>query len=62
MEKKDKVVFHESEMPFVDVEWGRTKELAGLFCRARSEHFLMKITEYLTHFYSMKEDLSTLKE
>ena len=30
--------------------WGQTKELVGRFCRAQSDHVLVKITEYLPHF------------
>jgi quercetin dioxygenase-like cupin family protein len=42
----DKVVLHEGSIPFVDVAWGKTKELVGKYCAARSEHVLIKITEY----------------
>ena len=44
---KDKIVFDEKTILFVNVEWGRTKELVGKFCKAKSDNFLMKITEYL---------------
>ncbi len=52
--EKEKTVFHESEIPFVNVEWGRTKELVGKFSKAHSEHFLMKITEYLPGYIHAK--------
>lgn len=50
----DKSVFHESEIPFVNVDWGRSKELVGKFCKANSESFLMKITEYLPGYIHEK--------
>lgn len=48
------VVFSEVEIPYVDVEWGKTKELVGKFCAAHSENFLMKITEYLPGYIHAK--------
>ena len=43
---RDKVVLHEEIIPFVDVAWGKTKELVGKYCTAYSENVLIKITEY----------------
>lgn len=50
----DKTVFYEGDIPFVDVSWGRTKELVGKFCDAHSDNFLMKITEYLPGYIHSK--------
>ncbi|GEM_PF-559645 len=59
----DKVVFNEDSIPSVSVDWGRTKELVGKFCKARSEHILVKITEYLPgyihsmHVHAIQEEM-----
>ena len=50
----DKIVFHEGSIPFVGVDWGRTKELVGKFCNACSENFLLKITEYFPGYIHAK--------
>ena len=47
---KDKTVVHEPGIPFVEVEWGRTKVLVGVQSEAQSERLVMKITEYLPGF------------
>jgi mannose-6-phosphate isomerase-like protein (cupin superfamily) len=52
--QKDKVVLDEKNIPFVNVNWGRTKELVGRYCAAHSEHILMKITEYSPGFVHEK--------
>lgn len=51
---KDRTVQIIDDVPFTNVEWGRTKELVGRYCEAQSDNLLIKITEYLPHFQHKK--------
>lgn len=41
------VVVRESDIPMMDVAWGRTKVLVGKGEKAESSGFMFKITEYM---------------
>jgi mannose-6-phosphate isomerase-like protein (cupin superfamily) len=47
MPKREKRVFQETDVPFVPVDWGRTKVLIGTKAGGDADNLYVAITEYL---------------